>query len=83
MRLRRELFPPSLIILRANPATGVKRMTLKRMRLSCAPSVFVENSQIVNSHHEKAKRWVIRADLGKALAIRGFFKTEQSANSND
>ena len=54
LRQLREMFHHSLIILRANRAVGVKRMTIKRMRVSCARPACYESSPIANSHHENS-----------------------------
>ena len=50
----REMFHHCLIILRANRAVGVKRMTIKRMRVSSARPACYESSPIANSHHENS-----------------------------
>jgi hypothetical protein len=62
----------SLIILCANRTSGVKRMTLKRMRVACPRPARCESSQIVNSRHEKAKLGLIREHLVEASS---FFET--------
>ena len=72
LRLLRELSPPSLIILRANRPAGVKRMTVRWMRVACARPARSESSQIVNSHYEKPKRGLIRGDQGERSRIEGF-----------
>ena len=73
----------SFIISRANRAVGVKRMTIKRMRVSCAHPPCCESSPIANSHHENSNLGLtwncthignaeMFVGIGKACSERGF-----------